>query len=144
MDSPLAIPFAFEQLDHVVLRTEHIETLRDFYMLLGCQIVEDRTSTIGLLQLSLGNSMLDLVDVNGELGRAGGSGPGPVGRNLDHFAVRVAPFDAKEITEFCKQNGIKSTQASQLLLGADGYGPAIFIEDPDGNRIELKGPTEQA
>ena len=144
MDSPLVIPFAFEQLDHVVLRTEQIETLRDFYMLLGCQIVEDRTRTIGLLQLSLGNSMLDLVDVNGELGRAGGSGPGPVGRNLDHFAVRVAPFDAKEITEFCKQNGIKSTQASQLLLGADGYGPAIFIEDPDGNRIELKGPTEQA
>ena len=128
----------------MVLRTEQIETLRDFYMLLGCQIVEDRTRTIGLLQLSLGNSMLDLVDVNGELGRAGGSGPGPVGRNLDHFAVRVAPFDAKEITEFCKQNGIKSTQASQLLLGADGYGPAIFIEDPDGNRIELKGPTEQA
>ena len=144
MDSPLVIPFAFEQLDHVVLRTEQIETLRDFYMLLGCQIVEDRTRTIGLLQLSLGNSMLDLVDVNGELGRAGGSGPGPVGRNLDHFAVRVAPFDAKEITEFCKQNGIKSTQASQLWLGADGYGPAIFIEDPDGNRIELKGPTEQA
>ena len=144
MDSPLAIPFAFEQLDHLVLRTEHIETLRDFYMLLGCQIVEDRTRTIGLLQLSLGNSMLDLVDVNGELGRAGGSGPGPVGRNLDHFAVRVAPFDAKEIMEFFKQNGIKAIQASQLLLGADGYGPAIFIEDPDGNRIELKGPTEQA
>ncbi len=141
MREPDVVPFAFECLDHLVLRTENIEGLRDFYRQIGCEVVKDQTTTLGLLQLRLGASMLDLIDVNGELGQQGGCGPGRHGRNLDHFAVRVEPFDAEQILNFCEQRGITAMQAKQPLLGAEGYGPAVYIEDPDGNRIELKGPA---
>ena len=140
MPDPEGVPFTFERLDHLVLRTENIEGLREFYLGLGCTVVRDLTETIGLLQLGLGASMLDLVDVHGQLGQSGGEGPGPTGRNLDHFAVRVEPFDIDLILDFCRCLGVPATPSSQPLLGADGYGPAVYIEDPDGNRIELKGP----
>jgi len=26
--------------------------------------------------------------------------------------------------------------------GAEGQGPSIYIQDPDGNTVELKGPPE--
>ena len=142
MADPDGVPFAFERLDHLVLRTENIEGLREFYLGLGCTVVRDLTETIGLLQLRLGASMLDLVDVHGQLGQIGGAAPGRIGRNLDHFAVRVEPFDLDRILDFCRRLDITATPASQLLLGADGYGQAVHIEDPDGNRIELKGPPQ--
>ena len=142
MPDPDGVPFTFERLDHLVLRTENIEGLREFYLGLGCTVVRDLTETIGLLQLGLGASMLDLVDVHGELGQTGGAAPGRTGRNLDHFAVRVEPFDLDRLLDFCWRLDITATPASQLLLGADGYGQAVFIEDPDGNRIELKGPPQ--
>ena len=135
-------PFVFKCLDHVVLRTENIEKMRGFYLSLGCNVVRDLTQTLGLLQLRLGASMLDLVDVHGQLGRSGGSGPGSSGRNLDHFAVRVEPFDVERILEFCGSMGISGKFAPDLVLGAEGYGKAVYIDDPDGNRIELKGPPE--
>ena len=137
-----SVPFAFKHLDHVVLRTSNIEDMGEFYLGLGCDVLRDLTETLGLLQLRLGASMLDLVDVHGQLGQSGGEGPGPTGRNLDHFAVRVEPFDIDLILEFCRCLGVPATPVSQPLLGADGYGPAGYIEDPDGNRIELKGPPE--
>ena len=31
-----------------------------------------------------------------------------------------------------------------ILRGADGYGLSIYIEDPEGNTVELKGPAEVA
>ncbi len=142
MADPDAVPVTFERLDHLVLRTENIEGQREFYLGLGCTVVRDLAETIGLLQLRLGASMLDLVDVHGELGQTGGAAPGRTGRNLDHFAVRVEPFDLDRILDFCRRMDITATPASQLLLGADGHGQAVFIEDPDGNRIELKGPAQ--
>ena len=27
-------------------------------------------------------------------------------------------------------------------FGADGRGPSIYVSDPDGNLVELKGPPE--
>ena len=136
------VPFVVERLDHLVLRTENIEKLRDFYLSLGCIVVRDLTKTVGLLQLRLGTSMLDLVDVHGQMGESGGSAPGSSGLNLDHFAVRVEPFDVDQILEFCDSLGITGKFATELVLGAEGYGKAVYIEDPDGNRIELKGPPE--
>jgi catechol 2,3-dioxygenase-like lactoylglutathione lyase family enzyme len=60
--------------------------------------------------------MLDLVPVDGKLGRMGGAAPGAEGHNVDHVCFRVEPFDA------------------------EGEGPSIYLRDPEGNTIELKGP----
>ena len=133
-------PFSFERLDHLVLRTPDPETLVTFYRQLGATIERDASDTIGLVQLRLGESLLDILDINGKLG--GDHPDGSKGRNLDHFAVRIHPFNASDISEFCQAHQIPCEVMPMPLLGADGLGPAVYIEDPDGNRIELKGPPE--
>jgi catechol 2,3-dioxygenase-like lactoylglutathione lyase family enzyme len=138
-------PFNVLHLDHIVLRTTNVPRLRRFYEQLGCSVVRDTGPEAGLVQLRLGASMLDLVDVAGRIGRLGDSGapPGQDGRNVDHFAVRIEPFDKERILAFCEAHGIKARAMPEPLLGADGYGPAVYITDPDGNRLELKGPPIQ-
>ena len=85
------------ELDHIVLRVVDLDKMLWFYCgALGCS-VERRQEEIGLIQLRAGRSLIDLVPVNGKLGSAGGAAPGVEGRNLDHFCLRVEPFDAEAI-----------------------------------------------
>ncbi len=139
-------PFDILHLDHIVLRTTDIPRLRAFYELLGCSVVRDTGPEAGLVQLRLGASMLDLVDVAGRIGQMGdrGAAPGKDGRNVDHFAVRIEPFDGPGLLAFCEAHDIPAHLMTEPLLGADGYGPAIYITDPDGNRLELKGPPTRS
>lgn len=132
-------PFQIEHLDHVVLRTSDLEGMIAFYERLGARIVR-RIEPLGMAQLRFGTSMLDLVASEHPVG-ADPDVPGreAVGRNLDHFAVRVSPFDEAAILSFCAAHGIEA-QALPKLLGADGFGPAVYLRDPEGNRVELKGP----
>ncbi|MFX7866241.1 VOC family protein, partial [Acinetobacter baumannii] len=84
-------------LDHLVLRVVDLDAMLRFYVgVLGCT-VEGRHDEIGLVQLRAGRSLIDLVPVTGKLGRLGGAAPGPEGRNLDHFCLRVEPFDEAAI-----------------------------------------------
>ena len=127
-------PFSIERLDHVVLRTSDLERMIAFYELLGAKIVR-RMEPLGMAQLRFGASMLDLVASKHPVGADAEA----EGRNLDHFAVRVSPFDEAAILAFCAAHDIEA-QALPKLLGADGFGPAVYLRDPEGNRVELKGP----
>ena len=69
----------------------------------------------------------------------GGAAPGKEGRNLDHFCVRVDPFDADAILAFLKSKGVEAG-AVESRYGAEGEGPSIYVTDPEGNVVELKGP----
>ena len=135
------VPFEIRQLDHLVLRTADLPRLVTFYMSLGCTVERDVTEQYGMMQLRLGASMLDIIDAAGPLGGEQGDGPVDYGRNLDHFAVRIDPYDEQAILDFCTAQGIEATVPPFPLLGAEGVGPAVYIEDPDGNRLELKGPA---
>lgn len=136
-------PFQPSHIDHIVLRSGDVPRLLGFYCdLLGCHV--DRTEEkIGLFQLRAGTSLIDIVDVNGVLGREGGAAPGRAGRNLDHFCLRVEPFDADVIHRFLRANGVE-TGETKIRYGAEGEGQSIYIEDPDGNVVELKGPPGPA
>ena len=60
--------FTVQGIDHVVLRVVDVEGVIRFYQdVLGCA-VERREDDLGLIQLRAGRSLIDLVDVNGELG----------------------------------------------------------------------------
>ena len=127
-------------LDHVVLRVTDLDRARDFYCdVLGCR-VEVFQKKIGLLQLRAGDSLIDLVPVDGQLGRMGGAPPGPQGRNMDHFCLRVRPFDAAGIMAHLTAHGVDPGNVEQRY-GAEGMGPSIYLKDPDGNVVELKGPA---
>ncbi len=127
-------------LDHVVLRVTDLDRARDFYCeVLGCR-VEVFQRKIGLLQLRAGDSLIDLVPVDGVLGRQGGAPPGAEGRNMDHFCLRVKPFDAGAILAHLRALGVDPGKVEQRY-GAEGMGPSIYLRDPDGNVVELKGPA---
>jgi catechol 2,3-dioxygenase-like lactoylglutathione lyase family enzyme len=130
-------------LDHVVLRTGQVDRMIAFYRdVLGCT-EERRVDKLGLVQLRAGSSLIDLVDVAGDIGRRGGAAPGPEGRNMDHFCVRVADFDSAAIKEWLASHGVDAGEVV-TRYGAEGDGPSLYIEDPDGNTVELKGPPEVA
>lgn len=127
------------EIDHLVLRVIDLDKMLHFYCdILGCPI-ERREDTIGLVQLRAGRSLVDLVPVDGKLGSAGGAPPGKEGRNVDHFCFRVEPFDEAVIRQHLAANNVKAG-ALASRNGAEGEGPSIYITDPEGNVVELKGP----
>lgn len=126
-------------IDHVVLRVTDLERMVRFYCgVLGCT-VERRRDELGLVQLRAGRSLIDLVPVDGPIGRRGGAAPGAGGRNLDHFCLRVEPFDADAIRRELQAHGIEAGPV-ETRVGAEGPGPSIYVTDPEGNVVELKGP----
>lgn len=126
-------------LDHLVLRVIDLDAMLRFYVdTLGCS-VERRQDEIGLVQLRAGHSLIDLVPVDGKLGRMGGAAPGAEGRNLDHFCLRVQAFDAEAIHAHLASHGVEAGK-TESRYGAEGEGPSIYLSDPEGNVVELKGP----
>ena len=128
------------EIDHVVLRVIDLQRMLAFYCgVLGCTM-ERREDSIGLVQLRAGSSLIDLVPVSGPLGKAGGAAPRTEGRNLDHFCVRVEPFDEMAIRRHLRAHGIEAGELA-TRNGAEGEGPSIYVCDPEGTVVELKGPA---
>lgn len=118
-------------LDHIVLRVTDLAASIAFYKrVLGAR-VERRLQTPSIVQLRIGESLLDLV-------------PGRKGRgtnaNLDHFAVRVAAFEPAALARRLAPYGLEPGPVSERY-GAQGYGPSTYFQDLDGNTVELKGPA---
>ncbi len=117
-------------IDHVVLRVADLERAIAFYEgVLGAK-VERRSESFGLVQLRAGRSLIDLIKAS-ETDREGA--------NMDHFALRIEPFDEAAIRALLKAHGIEAGELKKRY-GADGNGPSLYIQDPDGNTVELKGP----
>ena len=128
-------------IDHVVLRVRDLARAIHFYCgVLGCR-EERRIEALGLVQLRAGSALIDLVDVAGALGRLGGGPPGDSGRNMDHVALRLGAFDERALRAELSAAGIEAGEAGERY-GAEGMGPSLYVRDPDGNVVELKGPGE--
>lgn len=142
MVSPMPMPaFSVLRIDHVVLRVKDAERSIAFYRgVLGCA-VEKRRDDLGLVHLRAGASLIDLVTHDGPLGRQGGALAGAEGRNVDHLCLRIEPFDEEAIRALMAQHGVAVHGEVQNNFGAEGNGPSIYIADPDGNTVELKGPA---
>ncbi|PZN29866.1 MAG: VOC family virulence protein [Proteobacteria bacterium] len=131
--------FQVKHIDHIVLRVTDVRAMLDFYIgVLGCTL-EKVQEEPGLWQVRAGRSLIDLVPVDGRLGRLGGAAPGREGRNLDHLCLRVEPFDAEHILAELRAKGCEPGEV-ESRYGAEGEGPSIYVTDPEGNVVELKGP----
>ena len=132
-------PFAVQRIDHIVLRVRDLDRAETFYRdLLGCEVVR-RRDDLGLRHLRAGASMIDLVSVDGKLGARGGAAPGIEARNVDHVCLRIEPFDATAIIDHLAAHGLEPHAPASNNFGAEGDGPSLYFDDPDGNTIELKG-----
>ena len=130
-----------KKLDHVVLRAQDPERIVEFYCLVLCCTVERRSSPdIGIIQLRAGDASIDVLAVDSELGRMGGAAPGKDGRNMDHFCVRLETFNEEAIREHLAHYNVEGSKL-ETRYGAEGNGPSIYIQDPEGNTVELKGPA---
>ena len=61
---------------------------------------------------------------------------------LDHFAIQIEEFDAELLLGNLARAGVEASPVAQRY-GAEGMGPSIYLRDPDGNTVELKGPGEK-
>jgi len=117
-------------IDHLVLRVRDIDAMRRFYCeVLGAEHVAWRPK-LGMSHLRAGGAMIDLV-----LGETG------AGRNMDHFCLRVEPFDQDAILAHLAAHGVAVGEIARRF-GAEGNGVSIYVTDPEGNVVELKGPSD--
>jgi glyoxylase I family protein len=132
-------PIRTLELDHVVLRAVDVDRMVAFYRdVLGCTL-ERVNPKMGLTQLRAGRSLIDLVSIDGAIGREGGAPPAAEGRNVDHFCFRVEAWDDAQLRAWLSAHGVEPGEIKERY-GADGYGPSMYIRDPEGNGVELKGP----
>ena len=90
-----------------------------------------------LVQLRAGQALIDIVPADEPGPARGTSSTG--GANLDHLCLRVEPFDAAAIAKHLAGQG--TTCGPEMRReGAEGKGPSIYLQDPEGNGVELKGP----
>ena len=136
-------PFRVFGIDHLVLRVRDLDVMRNFYCDVLGGMVQEHDTELGLLQVRLGAQIVDLVPVDGKAGRAGGAAPGKEGRNLDHFALRIDPFDEPALRAYLTAQGVACGD-TKIRGGAEGEGPGMYITDHEGNTVELKGPPDTA
>lgn len=133
-----ANPINITRIDHVVLRVNDLERMVAFYRdVLGCRL-ERGPGDERLAQLRAGQSLLDLVDVQGPLGREGGAAPDHGAHNVDHVCFLLAPWDEETVLQHLREQGVAYGDVA-LRYGATGRGPSLYLQDPEGNTIELKG-----
>lgn len=129
-------PFNILGIDHVVLRAADPAALERFYLdVLGCAF-EKRQGT--LAQLRAGQALIDIVPADQDGPAHGTSSTG--GANLDHLCLRVEPFDATAIARHLATHGVRCGEEASRY-GAEGQGPSVYFNDPEGNGVELKGPV---
>lgn len=128
-------------IDHVVLRVSDLARAVRFYCdVLGC-VEERRVQHLGLVQLRAGRSLVDLIERGSGVGPGASRSPDSDGGNMDHFCLRVEPFDEVGLRVHLAAHGIQAGETA-TRYGAEGTGPSIYIDDPDGNTVELKGPAQ--
>jgi len=132
---------SIREIDHVVLRVRDMDAMRRFYCgVLGAGHVAWRPE-FGMSHLKAGASMIDLIAADGPLGKAGGAAPGKEGRNMDHLCLRIEPFDQDAIVAHLGRHGVAVGEIRRRY-GAEGNGVSIYVVDPEGNMVELKGPSD--
>ena len=132
--------FTIKGIDHVVIRVKNLDAAVGFYGdVLGCA-VERAREDLGLVHMRAGATLIDLVSVTGALGRAGGDAPAPRARNMDHLCLRIEPFDEETLRAHLSAHGVEAGEV-QTNYGSEGDGPSLYVSDPEGNVVELKGPA---
>ena len=63
--------------------------------------------------------------------------PIPAG-GYDHLALVVEEIEPDALVEYLTGKGVEIEKRFESITGARGEGPALYVRDPDGYRVELK------
>ena len=124
---------AVKELGHVVLYVRDVERSRRFYRdVLGWPDITPKGTALPVAAFSSGRTHHELLLI--EVGPE--AAPLPRGRRLGmyHFGLKVGESDDE------LRDVLATLQAQNVpLLGATDHGVthSLYIEDPDGNEIEL-------
>ena len=128
-------------IDHIVLRTTKLDDMIRFYCdVLGCTVERELDPGVGLTQLRAGSALIDLVEVNSQLGRIGGGAPTTSENNLDHFCLQLEKISEQQLCFHLKRQGINPGEF-QNRYGAQGFGKSVYVTDPEGITVELRSET---
>lgn len=117
-------------IDHVVVRVVDLDRSIGFYcQILGCKL-EWRRDELALAHLRVGSAFVDLL--------AGQPLPTGPSRNMDHLCLTVVGFDLEQVRDHLLAHGVEVGSAAERF-GASGWGQSLYIVDPDGNGLELRG-----
>ena len=127
-----------KMIDHIVLRTEQLDKMIHFYsVVLGCAVERTLPAHVGLTQLRAGQSLIDLVNVDSELGRAGGPPPSGTEKNVDHFCLQIEAISEDDLRQWLESHGVEVGDF-EVRYGAEAFGSSVYIRDPDSNIVELR------
>ena len=130
-------PFSIAGLDHIVLRARDPRRLVAFYRdVMGCP-VEREQPDIGLTQLRAGRSLVDVLEVGADGAVQASAVLATDARNVDHFCLTIEPFDPDRLGAYLISQGVAPGEVA-MRYGAEGEGPSIYFQDPEGNGVELK------
>ncbi|MER5379148.1 VOC family protein [Streptomyces sp. NPDC002688] len=120
--------------DHLVLNVEDVERSLGFYTgLLGLapvRLAEWRAGQVPFPSVRItAESIIDLVD-------------GPRGEsNVDHICLTVEPLDWDEVIA---SGSFTVLQGPVARFGARGTATSVYVQDPDGNTVELRWYPQDA
>ncbi len=134
-------PIKIQSIDHVVIRVQNLDQMTRWYCdVLGCRL-ERGPGDVKLAQLRAGQSLIDLVDANGPIGRKGGVSPDHNAPNMDHLCLQLSSWEPNAIQKHLQENNVKFGEIA-IRYGALGDGPSLYLSDPEGNTVELKGEPD--
>src|SRR5438045_3571134 len=119
-----APPFQPLGLDHLLLHVRGMDAAERFYCgVLGCA-VKSRMPQYGILELSVGVS---LVDIDHPVGAQALEGADH-GRNLNHFAIATSAWDEAEMRDWLCHHEIAIEEER-----AENGELSFYVRDPSGN-----------
>jgi catechol 2,3-dioxygenase-like lactoylglutathione lyase family enzyme len=121
--------------DHTNWRVRDLEASLGFYRdVLGLEpfgLEEYRRGERPLVSLRVTENFILHLTPDPEFER------GPTG-GYDHLALVVEGTQPDELANRLQRMGVEVEKQFESIVGARGAGPALYVRDPDGYRVELK------
>jgi catechol 2,3-dioxygenase-like lactoylglutathione lyase family enzyme len=121
--------------DHTNWRVRDLEASLGFYRdVLGLEpfgLEEYRRGERPLVSLRVTENFILHLTPDPEFER------GPTG-GYDHLALVVEGTQLDELAKRLQRMGVEVEKQFESIVGARGAGPALYVRDPDGYRVELK------
>ncbi len=121
--------------DHTNFRVKDLEASLGFYRdVLGLEplgLEEYRRGEHPIVSLRVTEDFVLHLIPDPEFERASTGG-------YDHLALVVEDAEPDDLAEHLRKAGVEVEKRFESITGARGEGPALYVRDPDGYRIELK------